>query len=105
MSWGTCYKYEGYLNRIGINEIDDKRDECKKYLQCDFDELLALIVMTPPTSGVIIMPDSEPEMWNDYALRRLTELREDIQEKDRLLECLEQAIESRHENLDNLSEG
>lgn len=51
------------------------------------------------------MPDSEPEMWNDYALRRLTELREDIQEKNRMLECLEQAIESRHENLDNLSEG
>ena len=27
MGWGTYYKYDGYLSRIGKNEIDSKREE------------------------------------------------------------------------------
>ena len=29
MSWGTYYKHEGYLSRIGKNEIESKREECQ----------------------------------------------------------------------------
>lgn len=61
--------------------------------------------MSPPASGVVVMPDCEPEMWNDYARRRVSEIRQDIQEKICLLERLEQALESKDENPDNLSDG
>ena len=30
MSWGTYYKHEGYLSRIGKNEIERKRDAERK---------------------------------------------------------------------------
>ena len=29
MGWGTYYKYDGYLSRIGKNEIESKREECE----------------------------------------------------------------------------
>ena len=29
MGWGTYYKYDGYLSRIGKNEIGSKREECE----------------------------------------------------------------------------
>ena len=48
MSWGTCYKYEGYLLRINKNEIDDKIDECNEDIERIFREILAYMAMTPP---------------------------------------------------------
>ena len=29
MSFGTYYKYEGYLSRIGKRELDEKYEECE----------------------------------------------------------------------------
>ena len=51
MSWGTIYKYEGYLLRITQNEIDDKIDECNENVERIFREILAYMAMTPPINA------------------------------------------------------
>lgn len=50
-------------------------------------------------SGCFLLPGES--VWDI----RDIELREDIQEKIRMLDCLEQAIEARDDNPENLSEG
>ena len=30
MSWGTSYTYEGYLSRVGKNELEQKREDLEK---------------------------------------------------------------------------
>ena len=51
MSWGTIYKYEGYLLRITQGEINDKIDECNETVERVFREILAYMAMTPPINA------------------------------------------------------
>lgn len=48
MSWGTYYKYNGYLRYISKHELDDKVDECNETIRRVFQEIIAYMAMTPP---------------------------------------------------------
>ena len=45
MGWGTYYKYDGYLSRIGKNEIESKREECESINDMMWREILAYMAM------------------------------------------------------------
>ncbi|MBR4901825.1 MAG: hypothetical protein IKZ46_12880 [Victivallales bacterium] len=49
MSWGTYYKYHGYLIRIAKNELDEKIEECTENIERIFREILAYMAMKPPS--------------------------------------------------------
>lgn len=42
MSWGTSYTYEGYLSRVGKNELERKKEDLKKSM-IDYGRRLLLM--------------------------------------------------------------
>lgn len=49
MSWGTTYTYEGYLSRIGKDEISHKLEENQDYIESLWREIIAYAASTPPS--------------------------------------------------------
>ena len=47
MSWGTSYTYEGYLSRVGKNELERKKEECQRINDMLWREILAYMASTP----------------------------------------------------------
>ena len=45
MSWGTNYKYEGVISRVGINELEQKLEETHTSLNGIREEMIALMAM------------------------------------------------------------
>lgn len=53
MSWGTNYKYEGVISRVGINELEQKLEETQNLLNGIREEMIALMAMSPPANGMV----------------------------------------------------
>lgn len=104
MSWGTSYKYDGYIIRVAINELESKLADTKDELEDSRDELLALMAMSPPASGSI-EHEGEKMAWDEYVKCRLDRIWDDIEMHMYQSVVLEQAIEVKHSNPENLSEG
>ena len=94
MSWGTYYKYDGYLSRIGKNEIDSKREECKSIND---------MMMTPPAYA----KDDEGNeySWAEFIAMKLREYRNEIEENNMLIARLDDCDEAMRDNPDNVKEG
>ena len=50
MSWGTSYTYEGYLSRVGKNELERKKEDLEKINDRLWQEIIAYAAMTPPAT-------------------------------------------------------
>ena len=48
MSWGTYYKYDGYLSRISRSQIDEEIEEHEADNRRIYAEMLAYMAQTPP---------------------------------------------------------
>ncbi len=105
MSWGTNYKYEGVICRVGMNELEQKLEETYTSLNGIRDEMIALMAMSPPTNGIVEDEDGEKVHWTQYVVRRLNCLWEELEE---LMCCsiqLQQALEVKKYEPENISEG
>ena len=51
MSWGTYYKYEGYISHVGKNELEHSLEEEKRLLELYWQRLLAYAAATPPATA------------------------------------------------------
>ena len=93
MSWGTNYKYEGVISRVGINELEQKLEETQTLLNGIREEMIALMAMSPPANGMVEDEDGGKILWPQYVVRRLNCLWEELEE---LMCCsvrLQQALE------------
>ena len=50
MSWGSYYTYDGYILRVGKNELEEKYEDLKDDNDTLWNEILQRIAMTPPQS-------------------------------------------------------
>ena len=65
MSWGTYYKHEGYLSRIGKNEIPGKLEACREENDLLWSEITAYMASTPPACA-------RPSASSSWSSLRLT---------------------------------
>ena len=103
MSWGTYYKHEGYLSRIGKNEIENKREAYLHINDMLWREILAYMASTPPAMAKD--PEGNEYPWQEFIAMKIRELREEIEENDRLLARLDDCAEAMEENPENVTEG
>ena len=100
---GTYYKYNGYLRRIGKNEIAEKREECVSENDMLWHEILAYMAMTPPAYAKDEEGHEYP--WAEFIAMKLSGFREAIEENARLIARLDDCDEAIRENPDDVSEG
>ena len=103
MSWGTYYKYDGYLSRIGKRDIDEKREECISENDMLWHEILAYMAMTPPAYAKDEEGHEYP--WPEFIAMKLSGFREAIEENARLIARLDDCKEAIRENPDDVTEG
>lgn len=103
MSWGTYYTHDGYLSRIGKNEIDSKREECQRINDMLWREILAYMASTPP---VYAKDDEGHEYpWAEFIGMKLREFREEIEENAMLTARLDDCAETMEEHPEHVTEG
>ena len=105
MSWGTNYKYEGVISRVGINELEQKLEETQSLLNGIREEMIALLNDSPPANGMVEDEDGGKILWPQCVVRRLYCLWEELEE---LMCCsvrLQQALEVKKYEPENISEG
>jgi hypothetical protein len=103
MSWGTYYKYDGYLSRIGKRDLDEKYQECKDLNDMSWNQILAMCAMTPPTYAKSEEGIEYP--WAEYLDMKLREFREEIEDNARLMAWIDDRKEALDENPENVTEG
>ena len=103
MSWGTYYKHEGYLSRIGKNEIENKREACREENDLLWSEITAYMASTPPATAKDLNGDEYP--WQEFIAMKVRELREEIEENARLMARLDDCTEAMEDNPENVTEG
>ena len=101
MGWGTSYIYDGYLNRVLPNEIDEKIEEYEESIQSRWQDILAYMAATPPAytedeeGGKIDYPE--------FLSSLLTRYREEMAEDYFWLNILKQAKETLEEHPENVT--
>ena len=103
MGWGTFYKFDGYLSRIGKDEIESKREECKSINDMMWSEILAYMAMTPPVYAKDDEGNEYP--WAEFIAMKLREYRNEIEENNMLIARLDDCDEAMRDNPDNVKEG
>ena len=103
MSWRTYYKHDGYLSRIGKNEIPGKREECQKINDMLWREILAYMASTPPATAKDEEGSEYP--WQEFIAMKVRQMREEIEDNDRLMARLDDCAETMEDNPENVTEG
>ena len=103
MSWGTYYKHDGYLSRIGKNEIPGKREECQNINDMLWREILAYMASTPPATAKDEEGSEYP--WQEFIAMKVRQMREEIEDNDRLMARLDDCAEAMEDNPENVTEG
>ena len=102
MSWGTYYKHEGYLSHIGKNQVELKLEETKEDIERLWQTILSYMAATPPALNE---EDEYKEQYPEFLVRKLNEIRQEMEEsiylRARLLDCKE----AMDEHPDDVTEG
>lgn len=95
MSWGTYYKYNGYLSHIGKHELDLKIEECNETVARVFREILAYMAMTPPLYAKDCEGEEYP--WAEHVANLARQYQEELEEaivlRTSLCDCKETLLE------------
>jgi len=100
MSWGTYYKHKGYLSHICENELDNKYDECKQINDMIWREILSYMASTPPATAKDFEGNEYP--WPEFIANKVREFRETIEENNHLMARINDCIEAREDNPENV---
>ena len=103
MSWGTYYKYDGYLRYISKHELDDKVDECDETIRRVFQEIIAYMAMTPPLYAKDCEGEEYP--WVEHNVHQARQYQEELEEAIALRTRLHDGLEILNENPQNVTEG
>lgn len=101
MGWGTSYKYDGYLSRITTGEVDNKLEETNNIIDIMWREILAYMASTPPRDA----SDGESEYpYPEFIASKCAEFRRELEDYYDLKAHLEDCIETRKENPDDVKD-
>ena len=103
MSFGTYYKGEFYLSRIGKRELDEKYEECKDLNEMIWNQILAMCAMTPPVYAKSEIGTEYP--WAEFLDMKLRNFKEELEDNYRLMERISACKEVLEENPENVTEG
>lgn len=103
MSWGTYYRHEGYLSRIGKDEIEEQIDECDGNIARIFREMLALMAMTPPAYAKDCEGNEYP--WAEHIAQLAKNYQEELEDAIALRTRLYDCQEVMREHPENVEEG
>lgn len=103
MSWGTYYTYDGYILRVGKNELKEKYEDLKDDNDTLWNEILQRIAMTPPQS-IKDCEDNDMD-YVDYMSNHIKYLRQQIEENNFLMARIDDCLETLQEHPDKVSEG
>ena len=103
MGWGTYYKHNGYLSRIGKNELHSKLDDLKDLNDMFWREILAYAASTPTAR---VKDDEGGEwMWQEFIANKIKNYRQEIEENDWLIAHINDCLEVLEERPDDVKEG
>lgn len=102
MGFGTFFKYDGYIDDIGIDDLEAKLIELQDDNDNMWNEILQYIAATPP----ITIPDDEgnPMSFIEYMSCHIKYLRNNIEENDRMITQINDCLETKREHPENVKE-
>lgn len=103
MSWGTYYTYDGYLIRLGKNELESKYDDLKDDNDTLWNEILQRIAMTPPIS-IKDCEDNDMD-YVEWMSNHIKYLRTQMEENCFLMARISDCLETMREHPDKVTEG
>ncbi|MBP5640058.1 MAG: hypothetical protein J6X55_11305 [Victivallales bacterium] len=103
MSWGTYYKFNGYLSHISKHELDIKVEECDETIRQIFSEIIAYMAMTPPLYAKDCEGEEYP--WVEHIANQARQYQEELEEAIALRARLQDCLETLLEHPEDVSEG
>ena len=103
MSWGTYYKYDGYLSRISKRELENKREDCRRINDMLWHEILAYMASTPPVTMESEEGDKHP--YQEFITEKWKEYKDEIEENENLISKIEDCLETLQEHPEQVTEG
>lgn len=102
MGWGVSYKYDGYLSRMAICNLEDELEHYKKMVDLIYREMLAYMAATPQNEK-----DCEgAEVPYPEALAvKIAEYRDSLEDYYWWIHHIEDCLEAKRENEDSVKEG
>ena len=103
MGWGVSYKYEGYLSRTTISQLESEKEDLERINDMLWEEILSYMSSTP-TELARESEDDDPLIWQEFITLKYRELKKDILENERRLCHINDCIEAMNENKDNVKD-
>lgn len=103
MGWGTYYKHEGYLSRIGKDRLWSEKEDLERVNKMLWEEILAYMAATPPAFDNDREGESIP--YPEVITLKMREIREEIESNCYMLARINDCIDAMEENPDNVTEG
>ena len=102
MGYYVFYKYNGCLDDMHIDELEDKLAELRDDNDTMWNEILQYISATPPAT----IPDCEgnPMSFIEYMSCHIKYLRNQIEENDRMINWINDCLETKREHPENVKE-
>ena len=103
MGWGVSYKYEGYLSRTTISQLESEKEDLKRVNDMLWEEILSYMASTP-TELARESEDDDPLIWQEFITLKYRELKKEILENERRLCHINDCLEAMYENKDNVKD-
>lgn len=103
MGWGTYYKYDGYLSRIGKDSLFDKKEELEKINEMYWRELLAYMAATPPEYTKDCEGSEYP--YPEFLAMKIRDIREELEDNISLITRIDDCVEAMSEDPESVKEG
>lgn len=103
MGWGVSYKYEGYLSRTTISQLEYEKEELETINSMLWEEILSYMASTP-TELARDSEDGDPIIWQEFITLKYRELKKEILENEYKICHINDCLEAMHENKDNVKD-
>ena len=103
MSWGVYYTYNGYINGTSKSRLKEKKQECIDVNEMLWNQILAMMAMTPPAYAENENGDKYP--WSEYLDMTIREWKEEIESNCMLIARIDDCLEAIEENPEGVTEG
>lgn len=103
MSWGTSYKYEGYLSRVGANELEEVLEEHKEDADSLWKTLIAYASATPADSNKD--EDYKNVPYPEFIVERFRVLRNEMEEHYYMINHISDCLDKYRSKPEDIQEG
>ena len=101
--WGVSYKYEGYLSRMTLSQLESEKEDLKRINDMLWEEILSYMASTP-TELARDSEDGDPIIWQEFITLKYRELKSSILENECTLCHINDCLEAMYENKDNVKD-